>query len=216
MVYMNDRYYNWIDQALMQLDVCMTTLFSETPSKRSNPAANLPEPPLTKAQQQYSASLMRVNHSGEICAQALYEGQLLVARMEKMKDLLQKARDEEIDHLKWTQQRIKELNGHCSYLNGFWYFNSLLIGMLAGLSGDRWSLGFIEETEHQVSKHLEDHLGCLPEADMKSRKIVEQMHIDEAKHGQAAANAGANELPSAIKKLMFLHAKVMTTLTYWI
>lgn len=212
----SSRHFNWLDQAIIQIQEMLTAVTPPAAPSQPNPAADLPEPKLSEAERRESERLMRVNHCGEVCAQALYQGQLAVARTEKTKQLLQKASSEEMNHLSWTRKRIEELGGHRSYLNPFWYANSFFIGAVAGLAGDAWSLGFVEETERQVTKHLENHLTKLSAADMKSRKIIEKMRDDEMQHGQAASHAGAKALPSPIKKLMSLQAKVMTTLSYWI
>ena len=159
---MNHRHYSWLDQALTQVNRGLTTLFTVAASARANPADAINEQPLFLKERQQSAAMMRVNHSGEICAQALYYGQELVARQPSTRALLQKAASEETDHLSWTEQRILELNSHTSYLNPWWYGNSLLIGMMAGLVGDSWSLGFVEETEHQVAQHLNSICNSYP------------------------------------------------------
>ena len=157
--------------------------------------------------------MMRVNHCGEVCAQALYQGQALTARSQEVRTSMDAAAREEIDHLEWCQQRLGELGSHTSYLNPLWYSGSLGLGLLAGLVGDKWSLGFLAETERQVVRHLEGHLDRLPEGDSKSRAIVEQMKQDEAKHATMALVEGAADLPPAIKVFMTLTAKVMTTLS---
>ena len=213
---MSKRQYTLIDKALMQLDAALTTIFSDCHPTRSNPADHLEESTMNDEHTRQSERLMRVNHTGEVCAQALYRGQLMMASSPETRDMLEKACAEETDHLSWTYERIKELHGHRSYLNMMWYSHSFLIGMIAGLAGDRWSLGFIEETERQVADHLTRHLGRLPIEDIKSRQIVEQMRDDESQHGASAKEAGATELPDIIKKLMSWHARVMTTLVYWI
>ncbi len=213
---MSQRAYSVLDKMIMKVDAALSTVAAQHNASRLNPAAVIPEASLNQTDRQKSASLMRVNHSGEVCAQALYQGQLVTARTQSTREMLQQAGDEEVDHLAWTLERIQELQSHPSYLNVFWYTNSFVIGMLAGMAGDHWSLGFVEETERQVATHLEGHLGRLPEADAKSRAIVEQMRVDEQAHGHAAATAGASELPGWIKKLMACQAKVMTTLAYWI
>lgn len=210
------RHYSWIDQVLIQMDTALTSLFSETQAARSNPAAEALNTPLTTTERQHSISLMRVNHTGEICAQALYQGQLCSVRSEVTRKMLRQARDEELDHLAWTAERIKELGGNTSYLNVYWYLNSFFIGFVAGLCGDAWSLGFVEETEKQVSQHLSDHLGRLPKNDSKSQKILEQMQADETEHGQSAKILGAADLPFVIQLIMRYQAKVMTTLSHWI
>lgn len=210
------RHYTLVDKMIGQLDDFLTIVFADLPTTRKSPSDNMTEPELSAAEKKQSEGLMRVNHVGEICAQALYQGQALVANSTHTRESLQKASMEEVDHLAWTHERLKELNGHRSYLNVFWYTNAFMIGILAGLLGDKWSLGFVEETERQVSAHLGDHLGKLPAADSKSRAIVEQMKKDEESHAEMAKKLGAEELPNPIKKLMKLHAKIMTTLAYWI
>jgi ubiquinone biosynthesis monooxygenase Coq7 len=159
---------------------------------------------------------MRVNHSGEVCAQALYHGQALSARSSTTRQHMQLAAQEETDHLAWCQTRIKELGSHTSYLNPFWYFQSFSIGVLAGLAGDRWSLGFVRETERQVTAHIDKHLQRLPPADTASHAILMQMRADEQQHAHQAEQAGAAELPWIIRQTMRLTAKVMTTTAYWI
>lgn len=207
---MNKRSYSKLDQILIQLERGLTTVCAELPSQRPNPAAEISEPLLNDAERSASAELMRVNHAGEVCAQALYYGQMAMARSQYVHDELAKAAAEETDHLAWTAQRLTELNSHRSYLNFFWYSQAYLIGLAAGIAGDRWSLGFIEETERQVTHHLNGHLNRLPEKDLKSRKIVTQMREDEKRHGQSAAHAGAKSLPKLIKRLMTCQAKIMT------
>lgn len=212
----NPRRLNLLDQALMQIDGALRAIITHNSPSRSYPAENIAETKIAENEKRHSAGLMRVNHTGEVCAQALYQGQLMVARNTKTRAMLAKASDEEMDHLAWTHQRLQELESHRSYLNVFWYMNSLMIGFLAGIAGDRWSLGFVEETERQVTCHLINHLGRLPSQDQKSRAVIEQMRMDEMQHGQAAADAGATDLPRFIKTIMTLHSKVMTSLAYWI
>jgi len=156
---------------------------------------------------------MRVNHVGEVCAQALYQGQALTSRSASVKNKMQEAANEEVDHLNWCYQRIEELNGHTSYMNPLWYIGAFSIGVGAGLAGDKWSLGFLAETEQQVVEHLESHLERLSEKDTISRAIVSQMIIDEAQHAQMAIDNGAAELPSVVKQLMRISAKVMTSVS---
>jgi len=158
--------------------------------------------------------MMRVNHAGEVCAQALYQGQALTARRIETRDQMKQASDEENDHLAWCRQRLDELGGHTSLFNPLWYTGSFAIGAASGLIGDKWSLGFLAETEHQVVKHLERHLRKLPSGDGKSRLILEQMKLDEAQHETSAHAAGATDLPEPVKKLMELASKVMTTTAY--
>jgi ubiquinone biosynthesis monooxygenase Coq7 len=212
----NDRHYSFADQIILQLQAGLETIIGKPNCHRVNPAENHHEPLLTRAEKKQSAGLMRVNHSGEVCAQALYRGQQMMAHTTTIHEMLATAAHEETDHLVWCQQRLEQLGSHRSYLNAFWYSNAFLIGMLAGYMGDAWSLGFVDETEKQVEAHLAGHLQRLPAADDKSRCIVDQMKSDEMRHGSNARNSGAKELPATIKKIMLLHAKVMTTLAYWI
>ncbi|AKQ33181.1 2-polyprenyl-3-methyl-6-methoxy-1,4-benzoquinone monooxygenase [Candidatus Coxiella mudrowiae] len=212
----NLRHYSVLDEVILQYHNFVETVFNQSRARRQSPAKELSEPVLTHSEKQNSIGCMRVNHSGEICAQALYRGQMILSQNSAVQSMLATAVEEETDHLAWCKDRIEELGGYTSYLNIFWYSNAFLIGLLAGASGDLWSLGFVEETEKQVEAHLENHLHKLSSVDVKSRKIVEQMQKDEVSHGQKAKSAGAKELPYTIKKLMGLHAKVMTTLAYWI
>ena len=159
---------------------------------------------------------MRVNHSGEVAAQALYQGQAFTARLEDVREQMQEAAAEEIDHLAWCEDRLSELGAQPSILNPVWYAGSFAIGALAGLAGDRWSLGFVEETEKQVVEHLQEHLNKLPENDVRTRSIIEQMQVDEAEHGDIAKQAGAAELPAPIKAIMKLSSKIMTKSSFWI
>jgi ubiquinone biosynthesis monooxygenase Coq7 len=157
---------------------------------------------------------MRVNHVGEVCAQALYQSQKLLARDSQIQEMLDHSGREEMDHLAWCETRLKELGSHTSYLNPFWYAGSFAIGLLAGVAGDKWSLGFVAETEKQVENHLESHLEKLPQEDNRSRAIVDQMRIDEIEHGQAALHAGGAQLPEPIQKAMQAISKLMTTTAY--
>ena len=212
----NFRYYSVLDEVLLQCHNFLETVFNQSRAKRSSPAEELTEPALTPSEKWNSIRCMRVNHSGEVCAQALYHGQMILSQSATLQSVLATAAEEETDHLAWCKDRIEELGGHVSYLNFFWYINAFLVGLLAGMAHDQLGLGFIEETEKQVEAHLENHLHKLPSSDIKSRRIVEQMQKDEVSHGQKARLAGARELPYSIKKLMGLHAKVMTILAYWI
>jgi len=213
---MPHRQYTLFDQVIMQIENCFHAIGKHNAADRAYPADHLPEAELSKAERQQSAGFMRVNHSGEVCAQALYNAQALLARNKKITETLARCGQEESDHLFWCQQRLQELNSHASYLNLFWYWNSFTFGILAGLAGDRWSLGFVEETEIQVAKHLQGHLERIAENDKKSLAVIQQMQIDETQHAKTAEECGAKELPRPVKKLMALHAKVMTTLAYWI
>jgi ubiquinone biosynthesis monooxygenase Coq7 len=184
-------------------------------SSRPSPAATVEaEPALAESERALSEGLMRVNHTGEVAAQALYRGQALVARDSWQRLRLLAAAEEEQDHLAWCQQRLRELSGHSSYLAPFWYAGSFLIGTLAGLAGDRWSLGFVEETEKQVSAHLEDHLGRLPEPDHKSRAVLTRMRADETRHATQARMDGALELPAPVKALMTRVADLMRLVSF--
>jgi ubiquinone biosynthesis monooxygenase Coq7 len=157
---------------------------------------------------------MRVNHVGEVCAQALYQSQKLVARNPEIREMLDHSAQEEMDHLAWCETRLQELGSHTSYLNPIWYAGSFAIGLAAGLAGDKWSLGFVAETEKQVENHLESHLEKLPKDDQRSRAIVDQMRIDEIIHGQAAKDAGGVNLPEPVQKIMQVISKIMTTTAY--
>ena len=183
---------------------------------RISPSADVEETELSDYERDEAGRLMRVNHVGEICAQALYQGQALTARDKKVQESLDQSAAEENDHLAWCEQRLEELGTRKSLLNPFWYAGSFTLGSIAGLAGDKWNLGFLAETEHQVADHLQGHLNRLPERDTKSRAIVEQMKIDESKHATIAAKAGGAELPTSIKSLMRFGSKVMTRTAHWI
>jgi len=169
---------------------------------------------MSAAEKKHAAGLMRVNHAGEVSAQGLYSGQALTARLPDVREKMERAALEENDHLEWCERRLEELGSHKSLLNPLWYFGSFAIGAAAGIAGDKWSLGFVAETEHQVIKHLDEHLESLPEQDAKSRAVVEQMKEDEAHHATVALQHGGAELPEPVKKVMGLTSKVMTTLAY--
>lgn len=205
----------FIDQLFSSLDNGLRSTFAKPIAKRPSPGLNYSHDPIVDDVdlQQSSAMLMRVNHVGEVCAQALYQGQALTSRSEQVRAKMQRAADEEIDHLNWCFQRIEELDGRVSYLNPLWYFGSFVMGIGAGLAGDKWSLGFLAETEQQVVEHLESHLERLPEQDTISRAIVEQMAEDEAIHASMAIENGAAELPETLKTLMRMTAKVMTNIS---
>lgn len=210
------RHYSPIDKILIQIDAGLNTVFGHYPSERQNPGNSVAPATLSQEEANHSAGLMRVNHSGEICAQALYRGQLNFAHSTEVRRMLETAAKEETDHLAWCDERLKELKSHRSVLNFFWYWNSYALGALAALIGDRWSLGFVEETEIQVEQHLLKHLRILPIHDLKSRMIVEQMKIDEAQHSQSARHAGAASLPKTVKKLMGIFGKLMTSTSYFL
>jgi len=205
-----------IDDLITAFDKGLRTVFAPAQSLRPLPGEELAEAEMTADQRAHAAALMRVNHSGEICAQALYQGQALTARNPRAKAALERAAQEETEHLAWTERRIGELGGRKSLLNPAWYAGSFAFGALAGLLGDRWNLGFLAETERQVVKHLEGHLQRLPAADEKSRAVLEQMKEDEARHATSAITHGGGELPEAAKLGMRLSSKVMTETAYWI
>jgi ubiquinone biosynthesis monooxygenase Coq7 len=183
---------------------------------RPNPAEHIIDAELDERQKAHAAGLMRVNHAGEVAAQALYQGHAAVARDASIEKQLQHAADEEFDHLAWCEQRVNELGENVSRLTPVWYAGAFAIGAASGILGDRWSLGFIQETESQVCAHLDNHLDSLPADDAKSRAIVEQMRDEEEVHGEQAADAGAAELPRPVRRLMQITAKVMTRTAYWV
>jgi len=205
-----------LDRFIIEFDKGLRTLFAPAASARPLPGKQLDEAPLSEAEKKLAAALMRVNHSGEICAQALYQGQALTARNPVAKAALEQAAQEETEHLSWCETRIHELGSHTSYLNPLWYSGSLAIGALAGALGDKWNLGFLAETEHQVERHLEGHLARLPEADVKSRAIVEQMKTDEARHASTALEQGGVALPFPVQQGMRFTSKLMTKAAYWV
>jgi ubiquinone biosynthesis monooxygenase Coq7 len=204
------------DRLIIEFDKGLRTLFSEAHSARAYPDANIPDTPMDEAEKKKAAALMRVNHSGEICAQALYQGQALTARDPVVQKQLQQAAQEETEHLAWTAKRVHELGGHLSLLNPLWYTGSLAFGAVAGLIGDKWNLGFLAETERQVGEHLQGHLERLPPQDAKSRAIVAQMYADEIGHAAMATSLGGAELPQPVQMAMKLNGKVMTGTSYWV
>lgn len=203
-----------IDQFIIEFDRALRTIAAPARSQRPIPGSESPEVALDDVQRRHVAGLMRVNHCGEICAQALYQGQALTSRDPAIRDALRQAADEETEHLAWTAARIGELGGRQSLLNPLWYAGSLSLGVAAGLLGDKWNLGFLAETERQVEAHLDGHLAEIPEADVRSRAIVDQMRLDEIQHAETAVAHGAAELPPPVKGAMRLMAKVMTGLAY--
>ncbi len=205
-----------LDKLIIEFDKGLRTLFAPAASVRPLPGKQLDEAQLSEAEKKLAAALMRVNHSGEICAQALYQGQALTARNPAAKAALEQAAQEETEHLNWCETRIRELGSHTSYFNPLWYTGSLAIGALAGALGDKWNLGFLAETEHQVERHLAGHLERLPAADVKSRAIVEQMKTDEARHASTAREHGGAALPMPVKQGMQLTSKLMTQAAYWV
>ena len=199
-----------IDDLIIAFDKGLRTVFAPARSVRATPGGELPDADMDAAQRALAAALMRVNHTGEVCAQALYQGQALTARDSAARAALEQAALEETEHLAWTEGRITELGGRKSLLNPLFYAGSFAIGAAAGALGDRWNLGFLAETERQVVRHLEGHLGRLPETDRKSRAIVEQMRDDEARHATSALQHGGAELPAPVRAAMQASSKVMT------
>ncbi len=203
-----------IDGLIIEFDRALRTVFAPAHSVRTTPGGELPDVALSDSERRHAAALMRINHCGEICAQALYQGQALMSRDSAIRQALESASDEETEHLAWTERRIAELGGRKSLLNPLWYGGSLAIGLLAGKFGERWNLGFLAETERQVEMHLERHLDSLPPEDQKSRAIVGQMKVDEAEHARTAVRLGAYDLPLPVKAAMKLASKVMTHTAY--
>ena len=214
---MTQRHYSVFDNAIIEFDKAMTTVWGrpETTS-RPIPGASLPEHELSEVERKQSAGLMRVNHAGEVSAQALYQGQALTAKLPQVRAAMEEAAIEENDHLVWCQQRLESLSSHTSVLNPIWYVGSFAIGAIAGKIGDKWSLGFVAETEKQVVRHIEGHLKVISEHDLKSRAILQQMKVDEQHHGTTALEAGGAILPAPVTKLMGLVSKIMTRTSYWI
>lgn len=202
------------DQLISEFDKALRTLFAGARSRRPVPGEMVPETDMSDAERRHVAGLMRVNHAGEVCAQALYQGQALTSSGGSVRDVLREAADEEIEHLAWTERRIGELGGRKSLLNPLWYAGALSIGVLAGRIGDKWSLGFLAETERQVEAHLDGHLLKIPARDRRSWEILEQMKADEIKHAHAASRLGGAELPAPVKLAMKLAARVMTRTAY--
>ncbi|MES9994435.1 MAG: 2-polyprenyl-3-methyl-6-methoxy-1,4-benzoquinone monooxygenase [Candidatus Thiodiazotropha sp.] len=214
---MSMRIFNGADRMLIGLDTALRTLFGRPQvTERANPAENLEEASMSRDERDLAARLMRINHTGEVCAQALYQGQALTAKLPEIRDSMERAAKEENDHLDWCENRLNELDNRKSLLNPVWYAGSFLIGAAAGLAGDKWSLGFVAETEHQVEAHLNDHMGRIPAQDRKSMAILEQMKEDEIHHATVALEAGGAELPAAIKVAMKLTSKVMTKSVFYL
>lgn len=205
-----------LDQLIIGFDKALRTVFADAYTVRPVPGETLPEADMSDQEKRHAASLMRVNHCGEICAQALYQGQALMSQNEGIKKALAGAAHEETEHLAWTERRIAELGGRKSFLNPVWYSGSLAIGMLAARFGDGVNLGFLAETERQVEAHLDSHLGRLPEQDLRSREIVTQMKVDEVAHADTAVRLGAVELPAPVRAAMKATSKLMTGVAYWL
>ena len=207
---------NRLDRWIVEFDRALRTMAAPARATRPSPAAPWPDTPLDDAEKAHVGRLMRINHTGEICAQALYQGQALTARVAANREALRGAAQEEEDHLAWCEQRIAELGGRTSWLNPFWYAGSLALGVLAGIAGDRWNLAFLKETERQVETHLEGHLARIPEQDRRTRAVIEQMKADEAGHAALAQSLGAAEFPGLVKGAMAWSSRLMTRTVYWV
>ena len=210
----NDSQYSLLDRFIIQADESLRTLFTTPHADRAYPADGIDEADLSEQQRKHVAGLMRVNNAGEVSAQALYHGQALTARLDDVRETMQHAADEETDHLNWCQQRLGELDSQRSVLDPFWYAGSFMIGAVAGAIGDKWSLGFVIETEKQVVKHLQEHINKLPADDLRTRAVLAQMKADELAHADMAFEAGGIDLPLPVKILMGYVSKIMTTLAY--
>lgn len=207
--------YSFLDQCLIQFDQALRTCVPGTSSaQRPSPSEPLAETELEPTARRHAAGLMRINHTGEVCAQALYQGQASTARLDDVRASMHKAAAEEVDHLAWCEERLQELDSRPSLTNPLWYALSYGLGAAAGLAGDKWSLGFVAETEEQVCKHLEEHLERLPDTDSKSKAILQQMIVDERQHGEAARAAGGAALPTPVRQLMSAMSQLMKQTTY--
>jgi ubiquinone biosynthesis monooxygenase Coq7 len=211
------RHLSALDRLIVNLDQAVRTLLpGAARAERASPAFSTAEIELSDTERKHVAGLMRINHTGEVCAQALYQGQALTAKLSGVRDSMEQAAREEIDHLAWCEQRLRELDSHTSVLNPLFYGASFALGAVAGAIGDRVSLGFVAATEEQVSAHLENHLQTLPAHEQKSRVILEQMLIDEKQHGTVALEAGGAEFPRWLKGAMTSVSRAMTKSTYYI
>lgn len=211
------RHLTAVDKAVMLADNALKTLLGGYQvTGRAKPQTQSGSTELTLEQMKNSAGLMRINHCGEVCAQALYQGQAMTAKLPEVREKMEMAAAEENDHLQWCAQRLKQLDSHASLFNPLWYLGSFTIGAVAGAIGDKWSLGFVAETEHQVVRHLDSHLLKIADTDVESRVILEQMRADELQHATTALAAGGAELPKVVKSLMGVMSKVMTSSVYYI
>ncbi|USQ13814.1 2-polyprenyl-3-methyl-6-methoxy-1,4-benzoquinone monooxygenase [Legionella lytica] len=212
------RTISFIDALISEVDTALRTILppNKRVSTRYSPAAEIEDTPLSLREKKHVAGLMRVNHAGEVCAQALYQGQALTAQLTHIKQQMSDAAAEEVDHLAWCEERLYELGSKPSLLNPIWYSGSILLGALAGFAGDKVSLGFVAETERQVTAHLKNHLQKLPVHDKKSQAILKQMQVDEEQHAKTAIESGGIELPIPIKQMMSLVSKLMTHSSYHI
>lgn len=209
------RQFSFIDKLILQADSALKTIVPHsTTADAPSPAEGKPKSQLSEKEASHVAGLMRINHTGEVCAQALYQGQALTARKPEVREAMEQAAQEEEDHLAWCEDRVTELGSRTSYLNPFFYGLSFGVGATAGLIGDKWSLGFIAETEHQVVRHLDRHLQQIPMRDKKSRAVLEKMKEDEMHHAITATENGGAALPKPVRHLMSVVSKVMTLTTY--
>lgn len=211
------RQYTLLDKLCLGIDQAMRTLANQAASSgQPYPADQVADEPMSDAERKHAAGLMRVNHAGEVCAQALYHGQGAATKAGELQAQMAQAALEEGDHLNWCKQRLDELGSHTSYLNPLWYAGSFCIGLAAGVVGDKWSLGFVVETERQVIKHLSSHIALLPTQDQRSQQILTRMESDEARHRDEAVDAGAEELPKPIKSVMGWTSKLMVKAAYYV
>lgn len=207
--------HNSLDQLIVQFDQALRTLIpGSSTARRASPAVSVPEAELDASERKRAAGLMRINHTGEVCAQALYQGQALTAKLPDIRQAMEEAAQEEVDHLAWCEQRLQDLDSRASLLNPAWYAMSFGLGAAAGLAGDKWSLGFVAETEEQVCEHLKEHLERLPANDEKSKAVLQQMLVDEKVHGDTARQAGGATLPLPVKLGMQLLSVVMKRTAY--
>lgn len=205
----------FVDRCLLQVDQALRTCVpGSSQAHRPSPASTADETELADTERRHAAGLMRINHTGEVCAQALYAGQAATAKLGETRQAMEEAAQEEVDHLAWCEERLTQLDARPSVLNPLWYGMSFGMGALAGLAGDKWSLGFVAETERQVCEHLEDHLQQLPETDQRSKAILEQMISDERQHGETAKSAGGADLPQPLRQAMSAMSQVMKKTTY--
>lgn len=205
-----------VDAVIVEFDKALRAVFAPAPTRRAMPGAQEVESDMSPEERRHAAALMRVNHCGEICAQALYQGQALTADNSQARQALEHAAWEETEHLAWTERRIAELGGRKSLLNPLWYVGSLVLGGLAGKAGNAWNLGFLAETERQVEAHLTSHLQRLPPKDLRSRAVLEQMKLDEISHAQTALSLGGRNLPVPVPQVMSLVSKIMTKTAYYL
>lgn len=214
---MSIRQHSFFDKFIIECDKALKTVIGNPETTdRKMPGAGIAEAELTPTEQLLSTRLMRVNHSGEVSAQALYQGQALTAKLPEVKQAMNQAALEENDHLVWCQKRVQYFDGHTSVFNPLWYAGSFAMGAVAGKIGDKWSLGFVAETEKQVVQHLDEHLQQMSLTDLKSRAVLEQMKIDELHHGTIALEAGGADLPKPVKLMMGLMSKAMTKSSFWL